>query len=465
MPALVEDASGYRGEADAIHVPATEAELQDVLRSACQARTPVTIAGAGTGVTGARVPHGGWLVSLEKFTQIEIRTGEASVGAGVLLSDLQTAAALRGQFYAPDPTETSASIGGTIATNASGSRSFRYGDTRRHVLALRVLLMDGRVLDLRRGDGCDFPYNEVPAPATTKNTAGYYLRAGMDALDVFLGAEGTLGVVTNATVRLLPRPSELLTGVVFFRNDNDALTAVDEWRGVALLRMLEYLDAGSLEVLRPIYPEIPAAARAALLIEQEIENDIDLEHWLNRLDAANALAENSWFGAAEPDRERFRRFRHALPERVNDEVRRRGLMKVGTDFAVPVSRNREMMAIYRDRLERAFLGQYVIFGHIGDAHVHANVLPATGEEMARAQEVILELAREAVALGGTVSAEHGLGKRKAHLLRLQFGPDHIESMKAVKRHFDPHWLLGRGTLFEYDTPHGIAGIVGDEQGA
>ena len=123
LSAYLEDASGYRGEADAVHVPATEAELQEILRAASSARTPVTIAGAGTGVTGARVPHGGWVVSLEKFNRLEIREGEAVVGAGVLLRELQAAAARSGQFYAPDPTEASASIGGTIATNASGSRT------------------------------------------------------------------------------------------------------------------------------------------------------------------------------------------------------------------------------------------------------------------------------------------------------------------------------------------------------
>jgi FAD/FMN-containing dehydrogenase len=421
LPAYLEDASGYRGAADALHVPGSESELQEILRAASASRTPVTIAGAGTGVTGARVPHGGWVVSLEKFNHTYIREGEAVVGAGVLLRDLQAAAGRSSQFYAPDPTETSASIGGTVATNASGSRSFRYGDTRRHVLGMRVILIDGRVLDLRRGEKCDFAYAEIPAPRTTKNTAGYYLRRDMDALDVFIGSEGTLGVVTSATVRLLPRPAELLTGVVFFARDEDALTAVEVWRGVALLRMLEYLDAGSLDLLRFTYPAIPAEARAALLIEQEMESDADVDRWLERLEEARALTEDSWFGTDEVAREQFRRFRHALPERVNDEVRRRGLMKMGTDFAVPTARNREMMARYRECLETEFPRQYVIFGHIGDAHVHANVLPQTPDEATRAQTVILSLAMDAVALGGTVSAEHGLGKRKARAYRIDEG--------------------------------------------
>src|SRR5262249_22631032 len=142
---------------------------------------------------------------------------------------------------------------------------------------------------------------------------------------------------------------------------------------------------------------------------------------------------------------RFRRFRHALPELVNAIVRRNGFLKLGSDYAVPIARNREMMAEYRRRLEYKF--DYVIFGHIGDAHVHVNILPASASQFKEGQDLMLDLARHAVALGGTVSAEHGLGKRKRRLLELQYTSDQIEAMKTVKRRLDPQWLLGRGTLF------------------
>jgi FAD/FMN-containing dehydrogenase len=394
------------------------------------------------------VPFGGIVVSLERFRAIAIGEGTATVGAGVLLRELQAAALNTKQFYAPDPTEISASIGGTIATNASGSRSFLYGDTRRHILALRVALMDGSVLHLHRGETVPFAISELPAPRTTKHTAGFPLRRGMDFMDLFIGSEGTLGVITEAVVRLLPIPEELLTGIVFFRSDNEALDAVEAWRGIKGLRMLEYVDAGSLDLIRPAYPDIPANARAALLIEQQIGDDEEYEAWDERLSSAGALSEASWFAAGDLDRERFRRFRHALPEAVNGLVRRRGVLKMNTDFAVPVERNREMIAVYRKTLEREFPGQYVIFGHIGDAHVHVNILPESGEQSERAKVVITELARHAVSLGGTVSAEHGLGKRKANLLAIQYTPPQIEAMRSVKRRFDPHWLLGQGTLLD-----------------
>jgi FAD/FMN-containing dehydrogenase len=439
---LVEDASGFRGQADEIFSPHSEADVIAFLRRTSETATPVTIAGAGTGVTGGRVPLSGTLLSLEKLNRLEIHPGFAIAGPGVLLADLHAAAAATGQFYPPDPTETSASIGGTIATNASGSRSFRYGDTRRHILRLRVVLMDGRVRDVRRGDAVDFPVPAIPIPHTTKHTAGYRLSPGMDWIDLFVGSEGTLGVVTESELRLLPSPADFLAGVVFFADDAHAIDAVEAWQTQAEARMLEYFDRRSLDLLRTGFPEVPPAAGAAILFEEE-NADIDL--WHSRLIESGALVDDSWFATTASDRERFRRFRHALPELVNAAVRRNGFMKLGSDYAVPIARNREMLAEYRRRLEGEF--NYAIFGHIGDAHLHVNILPESQEQFSRGQELMLEFARHAVALGGTVSAEHGLGKRKAHLIELQYSRDQIDAMKRVKRSLDPQWLLGQGTLF------------------
>jgi FAD/FMN-containing dehydrogenase len=314
------------------------------------------------------------------------------------------------------------------------------------VEGLRVVLADGNVREFNRGQAVDFDPSEVPAPAVTKNTAGYPLRPGMDWVDLFVGSEGTLGVITEARLRLLPLPAALLAGVIFFAGEEEALDAVDAWRA-AEPRMLEYFDAASLDLLRERFPEIPAAARAALLIERELESEDDalVDEWVERIENSGALAEVSWVALSTADRERFRRFRHALPELVNETVRRAGALKMNTDYSVPIARNREMLAWYRLHLEREFPGRYVIFGHIGDAHVHVNLLTAPGERE-RATSLLTEFARQAVALGGAVSAEHGLGKRKAHLLELQYAPQHIEAMRAVKRRLDPRGILGRGTL-------------------
>jgi FAD/FMN-containing dehydrogenase len=414
------------------------------LREATASATPVTIAGAGTGLTGARVPRGGWVISLEKFTRLEVHAGYAIAGAGVALSEVHAAAERSGQFYPPDPTETSASIGGTIATNASGSRSFRYGATRRWIERLRVAFMDGTLREFVRGEAIDFEAGTIPLPDVTKNTAGYLLRPGMDWIDLFAGSEGTLGIITEARLKLLPAPKEVLGGVVFFADDDAAIGAVEQWRGCATARMLEYLDGASLGLLRTRFSEIPQRARAAVLFEQELagEDDEEVDAWAERVEASGALADDSWFAMTAADRERFRRFRHALPELVNETVRRNGAMKMGSDFSVPLARNREMLAYYKKRLEAKYPGRFVIFGHIGDAHVHVNIF--SGD----AAGLLEEFARQAVALGGSVSAEHGLGKRKAGYLRLQYAPEDLEKMRAVKRRLDPLNLLGRGTLWD-----------------
>lgn len=444
------DASNYRGHADELLIPENEAAVVDIMRRAAAQGIPVTISGGGSGLTGGRVPDGGWLISLEKLNSIDVHEGYAICGAGASLTSIQAAAAPSKQFYPPDPTEYSAAIGGTVATNASGSRSFLYGATRNHIRALRVVMATGEVLALRRGEKPPFPIPVLPAPNVRKNTAGYYMREGMDYMDLIIGSEGTLGVVTQVEVALLPFPNRLFTGVVFFESDDAALDAVDAWRPIPGLRMLEYIDAGSLDLVRTRYPGIPGAARAAVLTEQEVAPGEDAEEaWEHRLKTSSALIEGSWFATSAADRERFRQFRHALPEVVNDLARQRGLTTVGTDFSVPIAKNREMLRFYREMIDREFSGKCAIFGHIGDAHVHANFLPADNEQWQAAMRLITTFARKSVELGGTVSAEHGLGKRKRDLLKLQFSEEQIEAMKAIKRRLDPQWLLGRGTLFPY----------------
>jgi FAD/FMN-containing dehydrogenase len=426
----ITDVSGYPGHADQVFSPRDEEELAAILARASAENIPVTPMGAMTGLTGGAAPEGGWGVSLAKFNRLDVEAGRARSGAGVLLKDVQAAAAAGGQFYAPDPTENTSSLGGNIAANASGSRSFLYGATRRHVLGLRAVLMDGRIVEYRRGEQVNFDVPEIPLPRTTKHSAGYRLAPGMDFVDLFIGSEGTLGIVTEAEVQLLPAPKEIMAGVVFFPSEDAALDAVERWRPMPGLRMLEYLDRASLEMMEEPYG-------GAVMIEQEGEIDLDMK---------GALERDSWFATSAADRERFRRFRHALAERANQRIRSGGYMKLGTDYAVPTEGGREVIGLYRKVLDRDLKLPYVIYGHIGDAHVHINTFPSSKPDFERAKSVLNDLAYPIVAMGGTVGAEHGLGKRKAHLLSVQYKPDVIEAMRSIKRRFDPQWLLGRGNL-------------------
>lgn len=426
----ITDASGYAGTADRVFQPRREEEIAEILTKAGSEGVPVTVMGALTGLAGGAVPKGGWAISMSNLNQLDIDRGAARVGTGTLLKDVQAAAVASGQFYAPDPTENTSSIGGNIAANASGSRSFKFGATRRHVRALRVVLMDGRIVEYRRGEPVDFEVPRIPLPNVRKHSCGYRLAPGMDYVDLFIGSEGTLGVVTEAELALLPAPGEILGGVVFFPDEEAALDAVDRWRPVDGVRLLEFLDSRSMKVMELDYG-------AAVLVETEGDADLDM---------TGALEADSWFGSTPRDRERFRQFRHRLPEKIHERLRKLGLVVIATDYAVPLERNRDILNLYRTELGRNFGENFVMFGHIGDAHVHTEVLPENREQWERAAPVVLELAKEVVAMGGTVGAEHGLGKRKAHLLPIQYGPAEIEAMWRVKRRFDPRGLLGRGTL-------------------
>jgi len=427
----ITDASGYAGRADQVFTPRSEEELAALLVRASSEGVPITIMGALTGLAGGAVPKSGWAISMAQFRRLNVFPGNARVGTGVLLRDVQAPAIASGQFYAPDPTENTSSIGGNIGANASGSRSFRYGATRKHVQALRVVHMDGRIAEYRRGEKVDFEVPRIPLPRTRKHSAGYRLEPGMDYVDLFIGSEGTLGVVTEAELQLLPSPGEILGGVVFFPTEEAALDAVDRWRPTPGLRMLEFLDSRSIKLM-----ELPYGA--AVLIEMEGDADLDM---------TGALEDESWFGSSAADRERFRQFRHRLPERIHERLRRAGFVVLATDYAVPLERNRDILAIYRRVLTQNFGDKFVMFGHIGDAHVHTEVLPETDQEWKRATEIAVELAKEVVAMGGTVGAEHGLGKRKAHLLSIQYNAADIEGMRSIKRRFDPQGLLGQGNLF------------------
>lgn len=449
LESFAEDASGYRGVADRVFAPVTVEEVRQIVQSAVEQDIPLTASGAGTGLTGARVPHGGWVVSLREFRRLEIEPGIAHAGAGVLLQEVQQAALRTRQFFGPNPTESAASIGGIINTNASGSRSFKYGSVRGHVLELEAVFMDGSVRRFRRGDRVDFPFQPVRRTATRKNSAGYYLQPGLEWIDLLSGSEGTLAIVTEAGLRLMPQPPAILSAIIFFHTDADALNAVDSWRDLPGLRLLEYFDVNSIELVRDKTEGIPSGAQGGLLIEQELAGDDDpeIDRWITRLAIAHAYENDSWFGMTQRDRDRFHDFRHSLATNTLDRVRRNGFNKYGTDFAVPVDRWRDFIRYYRNQCDREMPGRYVMYGHIGDANAHVNLFPETQEQVEICDRLITDFARYAIELGGTVAAEHGIGKIKTHLLRAMYRPAEIEAMWDVKRQLDPKGLLGRGNIF------------------
>ena len=439
------------------------------------------------------MPFGGVVLATDRLNRVgeivkdESGCGRARVEAGVTLADFRRAVEAQGLLYPPDPTEWSCYMGGSVATNASGARTFKYGPTRAYVRRLKIALATGDVLDLARGqvradekgrltlelDGGRVIEAQLPSlrmPATRKHAAGYYVAPGMDALDLFVGSEGTLAVITEIEATLLPKPEGLLSGVVFFDDEERLLAFVRAARARSLrtraaggpndidARALEYFDAEALGFLGERYPLIPAAARGAIFFEQETAPRTEEEltgSWLALLEEHGALVDSSWFATEEKDQQRLREFRHALPVLVNEWLARRGQRKVSTDMAVPDEHFAEMLRFYRETLRASDL-KYVIFGHIGDNHVHVNLLPRDDAEAARARELYLRFVRRAVALGGTISAEHGVGKLKREYLRELYGDGALREMAALKRAFDPACVLGRGNIFaeEFLLPAG-----------
>ena len=501
------DASNMPGGfAEKLFVPESADEIGDILREANANRIPVTVSGARTGTVGGAIPFGGYVISLERLNKIKSIDKEsmtAVVEPGVILADLQKAVDAEGLFYPPDPTEWSCQIGGTVATNASGARSFKYGATRVYVEGLSAVLADGDSLKLRRGDAVSSEDEaislstaagrkikvKVPTyarPNVRKNVSGFFNSRPLDAIDLFVGSEGTLGVITEIELKLVAKPEGFFSGIVFFEREADLLAFVDDVKeqsfvsrsaavSAAVLRpsrpqsgagrsrfsqrdagvtlgasLLEYFDDRALKFISEKFPETPTGMAGAIFFEQETAEETEdalLESWNELIEKHNADVDRSWFTTTEEDREKMRAFRHALPVAVNEHVVRNKQKKIGTDMAVPDAAFSSFLNFYKDTLNASGI-DYVIFGHIGDCHLHANLLPKNGEEAETSRHLYGRFIAQAIMLGGCVSAEHGIGKLKRKYLDAMMGERYLNEMAEVKRVFDPKFILGRGNILD-----------------
>jgi D-lactate dehydrogenase (cytochrome) len=469
------------GHAEKLFVPESVSDICEILRDANERKIPVTVSGARTGTVGGAIPFGGWVISLEKLNRIKSIDKEnrtAVVEPGVILADLQKAVDAEGLFYPPDPTEWSCQVGGTVATDASGARSFKYGATRNYVARLRVVLATGEILDLRRDeywadhDTGDFivptvggreitgKASTLPQPNVTKNVSGYYSGDYVDVIDLFIGSEGTLGIVVEAELFLLPKPKSAFSGIVFFNGSEELIDFVSAVKrenkstkvGGPLVTpsLIEYFDARALKFISEKFPETPEDSAGAIYFEQETTAETEdrlFERWNELLEKHNADLDRSWFTTADQDREKMRAFRHALPVSVNERVVRNKQKKIGTDMAVPDEKFPGFLKYQKEMLDASGI-DYVIFGHIGDCHLHANLLPKNDEEAERARHIYGRFIAQAIMLGGCVSAEHGIGKLKRKYLNAMMGERYLNEMIEIKRAFDPNFILGRGNMFE-----------------
>lgn len=473
------DASNFKGSCDAVYFPENENDIADIIVEANRNKTPVTIAGNGTGLTGARVPQNGIVISTEKLNEVlEINSERkfAVVEPAVILADLQNKVRVKNLFYPPDPTETNCFIGGTIATNASGAKTFKYGATRNFVEELNIILPTGELLKLKRGGGkadhnilelktesneiitLNLPNYKMPL---TKNASGYFVRDGMDAVDLFIGSEGTLGIITKVKLILLPLPEKVISCVVFFKTETAAFNFLDSARSLSFearnnnskneidALALEFFDEHSLKFLSVDFQNIPQDAKAAIWFEQEADfasEEILINKWLELIDQNGGDPETAWFAFTENDKSKIREFRHTISWKVNEYIVKNNLRKLGTDVAVPDKFFRQLFTSSRKLVDDAKL-DFVVYGHFGNSHMHLNMLPKNQNEFEIGKSIYHEICLEAIKYGGTISAEHGVGKIKTDYLLEMYGRETILKMFEIKKALDPNLILGRGNIF------------------
>ena len=540
---FLQDASRMAGgKASAVVFPQTEKHVSEYLKSAHTAKTPVTIAGNHTGLVGGAVPLEGEVLATSYMNEVfpketedvmEVIAGEdeltsrkyhfylkrvddhirAVVPPGLRLREFQKRIEEKGLFYPPDPTEWNAFLGATVSTNASGSRTFKYGATRLYTKALRVVLAEGHVLEIER-DKIFSDLNQtfqiffsksekilIKIPSLTmprvKHAAGYFCQPEMDLIDLWIGSEGTLGVITQTELDLIQKPSTVMSVIVYFSKESQAIQFVEKIRQQSYqtwqkkdiqgldIRAIEYFDSNSLKLLREnsLSVRIPSQSETAIYFEQESSSKIsreELENLMKPLFEERPLTSQETqdlmkhpfgrmtlllkeegvlddlelaFPGEEKAQRKLKEFRHALPVKVNEiigQYKRQsgflGLHKVATDTAAPDKYLKPMMDLFKTTLDRSGI-RYVIFGHIGNNHLHANLLPQNEKELTAARQTYLELCWHVVDMGGTVSAEHGIGKLKHSSLEMLYRKEDLIEMAHLKKMLDPHAILGRGNIF------------------
>ena len=427
------DASKLAFLPEAVVFPRHDADLAATLALANEHRVPVTVRGRGTSLTGSAAPRrGGWVVDMLGWNRIRIdaEAGLAHVQAGAKVADLQRAAEAKGWFYPPDPSSKEyCTIGGNIACNAGGMHGGKYGVTRDFVLALKGFLPTGE----RVSWGTD----------TKKFSAGFNLR------DLWIGSEGMLGLVTEATLRLIPRPAARWTLLASFPSEAAAFRAVRAlFRQRLQPAICEFLDRQAVLCAeratgKTVFPG--QAGRPVVLLEfagaaSEVREQ-------KRIVLAWAAAQALAHRAARTRREAEALW--SVRRRCSGAMFELGDAKLNEDVVVPLHRY-ERFARFLGRLRRESGLAIPTFGHLGDGNLHVNIMyhRARPAECRAAERAVRRLMETVVGLGGAISGEHGIGLAKSPFLPLQYPPAERRAMQAVKRALDPRGIFNPGKMFE-----------------
>ena len=425
------DATNSEFMPDGVVFPATAGEISAVMKLANRDGFPVTARGAGSGFTGGSLAvRGGLVLSTERMNKIiEINTRDhvAVVEPGVINSDLQAEAEARGLFYPPDPSSLKfCTIGGNIAECAGGPRAVKYGVTRDYVLGLEVVLPTGEVV--------------ATGVRTMKGVVGY------DLTRLMVGSEGTLGIVTRAFLRLIPLPETTRTMLAVFPTLTGAASAVDRIMNSGVVpSVLEIIDSASIEAVREYSPTVLPEAAALLLIEVdggEEQSALDTT-LIEKVCAESGASEVRSAADKVESRELWEARRSISPslKKIKPD-------KLNEDIVVPRSKIPELIEGISDIAARR---EVVIasFGHAGDGNIHVNIMIDRSEpgESERGEQAVSDVFALTLALGGTISGEHGVGTAKAPYISMELKPEIIGLMRGIKELLDPRGVLNPGKIF------------------
>jgi len=426
------DGTFQRGIPEIVIFPGNTQEIAQIVKLANQEKFPVFPRGAGTGLSGGSIPQSGGaalvLSRMNKIKEISVEDMLAVVEPGVITERLHQEVEKLGLFYPPDPGSLkTCTMGGNVAENAGGPRAFKYGVTKDYVLGLEVVTPLG---DIMRTGG-----------RTVKNVTGY------DLTRLLTGSEGTLGIITEIVVRLLPKPKEARTALVAFHKLEDAAVTITSIivNGV-IPTTLEIMDHITIDcVERQLHLGLPQDVEAILLIEvdggkSQVEEDIKTIEGICRAKNCRDIQIASTPG----ERDKLWKARRA----VSSAVVQLAPTKISEDATVPRSKIPEMIKRLREIAAKYNL-HIPVFGHAGDGNLHPNIITDKNnqEEMARVEKAIEEIFRAALELRGTLSGEHGIGVMKKPYLHWELGEVGLNYLKAIKQAVDPHNILNPGKVF------------------
>jgi glycolate oxidase len=427
------DALGLGHAADVVVLPATTAEIARIAAECNMRRMPLVVRGAGTGYTGGAVPTaGGVVLSMERLNRIldiDAVNLLTVVQPHVITGELQRAVERIGLFYPPDPASLeTCSIGGNVAECAGGPRAFKYGTTKRYVLALEAVLPSGEII--RTGS------------KAVKNVVGY------DLTQLLVGSEGTLAIITEVTLRLIPKPPAVATALAGFAGIEGAVDAVSRLIDARVVPVaIELIDRDSLAAVQQHTGQIlvPAGTGAVLIIETD-GSPAGAQDEIERAAAACVRAGATFVERAGSEAERTRIW--GVRRAVSMALKATGLTKINHDVVVPRGRVPQLFAIVDD-LKRRFNLRIASFGHAGDGNIHVNIMvdPASTEQMRDSALAERALFEGVVALEGSISGEHGIGFAKKPHIALELSTTEIAVMRRLKQAFDPHGILNPGKIF------------------